>query len=51
MEASGPGGTDTVAPAADQWIGESAMYLVQLFVLGCGCLLSGGMIVAHRRQQ
>jgi len=27
------------------------MYLVQLAVLGCGCLLSGLMILAHRRQQ
>jgi len=27
------------------------MYLVQLVVLGCGCLLSALLIVAHRRQR
>ena len=27
------------------------MFLVQLGALGFGCLLSGMMIVAHRRQQ
>jgi len=45
------GGTRGGDQGRGQRLGNLAMWLVQLCVIGGGCAFAGMMLVAHRRQQ